>query len=94
MMKINNYKSIIYKAFENNLERATGKPHNSYENIAAEKERMSKSELSACRIESEMPMDKCHHDQVRFDELLRKYSDLYDFAPVGYCTLEREDEKI
>ncbi len=90
MMKNNNYKSIIYKAFGNSLERVPGKTLNSYEDMAAEKEQTPMSELNACRIESAIPMDECHRDQTRFDELLRKYCDLYDFAPVGYYTLDKK----
>ena len=47
-------------------------------------------ELSVYHIELEMQNDELRKAQGQLGESLAKYSDLYDFAPVGYVTLNRE----
>jgi PAS domain S-box-containing protein len=47
-------------------------------------------ELQVHQIELEMQNDELQHARNEMEVGLEKYSDLYDFAPVGYLTLDRE----
>jgi PAS domain S-box-containing protein len=47
-------------------------------------------ELRARQIELEIQNQELRHAREALEAALRKYSELYDFAPVGYLTLDRE----
>ena len=47
-------------------------------------------ELQVHQIELEMQNEELQHARDEMEAGLEKYSDLYDFAPVGYLTLDRE----
>lgn len=47
-------------------------------------------ELEVHQIELEMQNEELVRSRAEVDTLLRQYTDLYDFAPVGYFTLTRE----
>ena len=45
-------------------------------------------ELQVHQIELEMQNDELHRGQIALEAANRKYSDFYDFAPVGFITLD------
>ena len=47
-------------------------------------------ELQVHQIEQEMQIDELRHTRDAIDTALENYADLYDFAPVGYVTLDRK----
>ncbi len=47
-------------------------------------------ELQVHQIELELQNDELQHARNEIEAGLEKYSDLYEFAPVGYLTLDRE----
>jgi two-component system sensor kinase FixL len=47
-------------------------------------------ELEEQRVELEMRNDELRRSQSELEDLRKKYSDLYDLAPVGYVTLDRK----
>jgi two-component system, cell cycle sensor histidine kinase and response regulator CckA len=47
-------------------------------------------ELEVHQIELEMQNEELEEARGKLEALLEKYTDLYDFAPVGYLTLDRE----
>ena len=51
-------------------------------------------ELSIHQIELEMQQEELLQANVELEESLKRYSDLYDFAPVGYLTLARDSTII
>jgi len=48
-------------------------------------------ELEVHRIELEMQNEALHQARDEVDSVLAKYTDLYDFAPAGYFTLNRNE---
>ncbi len=57
---------------------------------ATEKAQRLIQELQIHQIELEMQNEELHKSQAELETLLNQYTDLYDFAPVGYFTFDRD----
>jgi PAS domain S-box-containing protein len=62
----------------------------SVENMPVEDVRKLVEELQIHRIELEMQNEELRSTQYELEQSRKKYSDLYDFAPVGYLTINEE----
>ena len=58
--------------------------------LSLEKTRQTLHELRVHQIELEMQNDELRLAQVEIDATRARYFDLYDMAPVGYCTLSEK----
>lgn len=51
-------------------------------------------ELKIHQIELEMMNEELEHSRDELEKLLHQYSELYDFAPIGYLTLNKEGKIV
>jgi PAS domain S-box-containing protein len=61
-----------------------------YSNLTMEKMQRLVHELEVHQIELEMQNAELHEARNEIDSALENYTDLFDFAPVGYFTLNRD----
>jgi len=66
--------------------RATGAPEN-FESISPQELQKLVHELRVHQIELELQTEELRRSQVELDAVRARYFDLYDLAPVGYCTV-------
>lgn len=71
------------------LRKAAQSPEH-FETLATEETRLMLHELRVHQIELEMQNEELQRAQVELDAARALYFDLYDLAPVGYCTLSEQ----
>ncbi len=81
------YSQELRSAAENYLRDKTG-DSNDISNIPVEQLQAMVHELQVYKIELEMQNDELRKTQLELGESLNRYLDLYDYAPVGYLTVD------
>lgn len=78
------------RAEERLKERQSSRRSKDGDQGAAEETQKLIQELQIHQIELEMQNEELRRMRAEVEKLLRQYTDLYDFAPVGYFTLDRD----
>lgn len=72
---------------EEKTEKQSDRLFESYEEMSTEQVHELLQELSVHQIELEIQNDELRRTRDEFEALTARYFDLYDLAPVGYCTV-------
>ena len=84
-----NYAKLRWQAEEILREKGTWSPEK-LGTLSPEETRQTLHELCVHQIELEMQNEELRRTQVELDDARARYFDLYDLAPVGYCTISEK----
>ncbi|MBL0165668.1 MAG: diguanylate cyclase [Propionivibrio sp.] len=79
--------SSLQKRAKAGLRRKAVLSPENFANLTPEAAQQMLHELQVYQIELEMQNEKLHQSEVAMDTALSRYFDLYDLAPVGYCSI-------
>jgi PAS domain S-box-containing protein len=85
-----NFEKMSRTALIRELKKAQDAHHRFVTDLDVVDPRRAMYELEIHRIELEMQNRELRESQQRLEDAQARYSDLYNFAPVGYCTLDPE----
>ena len=72
------------------VKKNTSAPQDAIDGQTPEEIRMTFHELSVHQVELELQNEELRRTQAELDTERARYFDLYDLAPVGYCTLSKK----
>ena len=85
-----NFERMSRTALIRELKKVQDAHHRFVTDLDAVDPRRAMYELEIHQIELEMQNRELRESQQRLEDAQARYSDLYNFAPVGYCTLDPE----
>ena len=85
-----NAEPILRQRAEERIRERTGWTLENLEALSPEEVRRKCQELQAHQMEIEMQNEEMRQAQAKLDAARARYFDLYDRAPVGYCTLSEK----
>ena len=99
MSNLNNHAKTLVKNSQEKLRKYAEKillkkAEPSCEDLSVEERQKILHDLRVHQIELEMQNDELTRSQILMTALKEEYRDLYDFAPVGYCTLNSKGRII
>lgn len=82
--------SALRRSAEKAVQKSGMHPPEQIDALLPEEIRMTFHELSVHQMELEMQNEELRRIQAELDDARARYFDLYDLAPVGYCTLSEQ----
>lgn len=91
MMRINNFELTLKEHAEALVGTKKKQKSESLKTLSFEEMQELVEELEIYKIELEMQNEQLKETQIDLHNTKKRYFDLYDMAPLGYCTISKDD---